>query len=84
MACGTPVIALGQGGPLETIIDGKTGIFFKERTPESLMKAVKKFNDLNQHTITAESCIKQAKKFSKKRFKKEMLSFVNKVWENKS
>jgi glycosyltransferase involved in cell wall biosynthesis len=76
MAVGTPVIALGQAGPLETVIDGVTGIFFKERTVESLVTAVKKFNDLDQGTITAQNCINQAKKFSSDRFKKEMLNFV--------
>ena len=74
MAVGTPVIALGQGGPLETIIDGKTGLFFNERTPESLMEAVKKFEKM---TFKPEDCVTQAKKFSKERFKKEMLQFVS-------
>lgn len=83
MAAGTPVIALAQGGPLETIIDGKTGVFFKERTIESLMNAVKHFNDLDQYTIKAGDCIKQAKKFSKERFKKEMLQFVESHAQNK-
>jgi glycosyltransferase involved in cell wall biosynthesis len=74
MAVGTPVIALAQGGPLETIIDGKTGVFFNERTPESLTTAVKKFEKMK---FKSEDCINQAKKFSKERFKKEMLEFVN-------
>lgn len=74
MAAGTPVIALGQGGPLETIIDGKTGIFFNERTPESLAEAVKRFEKMK---FDSGDCITQAKKFSKERFKKEMLQFVN-------
>lgn len=74
MAVGTPVIALGQGGPLETIVDGKTGIFFKERTSESLIEAVKKFEKMKFNSL---DCINQAKKFSKERFKKEMLQFVN-------
>lgn len=77
MASGTPVIALGQAGPLETVIDGKTGLFFKERTVESLIKAVNRFNDLGRRSITAQNCINQAKKFSKERFKKEMLQFVD-------
>ena len=75
MAAGTPVIALGQGGPLETIVEGKTGIFFNERTPESLIAAVKKFEGMK---FKSEDCINQAKKFSKDRFKKEMLEFINK------
>ncbi|TBR37483.1 glycosyltransferase family 4 protein [Marinomonas agarivorans] len=42
-ACGTPVIAYGKGGVLDTVIDGKTGILFDEQTPESLQLAVEKF-----------------------------------------
>lgn len=75
MASGTPVIALGQGGVLETVIDGKTGVLFYERTPESLVEAVKKFEKTK---FKPEDCINQAKKFSKERFKKEMREFVNK------
>jgi len=74
MAVGTPVIALGQGGPLETVIDGKTGIFFNQRAPEALMEAVKKFEKMK---FNREDCISQAKKFSKERFKQEMLQFIN-------
>ena len=75
MAVGTPVIALKQGGQLETVVDGKTGIFFDERTPESLMEAVKKFEKMK---FNSQDCITQAKKFSKERFKKEIVEFINK------
>jgi glycosyltransferase involved in cell wall biosynthesis len=74
MAVGTPVIALNQGGVKETVIDGKTGLFFEERTPESLIAAVKKFEKLS---FKQEDCINQAKKFSKESFKLKMLQFVN-------
>jgi glycosyltransferase involved in cell wall biosynthesis len=73
MAAGTPVIALNQGGVKETVVDGKTGLFFEERTTESLIEAVKMFNKIN---IKQEDCVNQAKKFSKERFKKEMKEFV--------
>ncbi len=36
----TPVIAYGQGGALETVVDGKTGVFFSDQTPESLNDAI--------------------------------------------
>jgi glycosyltransferase involved in cell wall biosynthesis len=78
MASGTPVIALASGGVLETVVEGKTGLFFNERTPESLMKAVKIFDDSN-HRYKSEDCIAQAKKFSKERFKREMEEFVDKI-----
>ena len=81
MAAGTPVIALGQGGPLETIIDGKTGLFFKERTPESLIEAVKKFEKMK---FNSEDCIAQAKKFSSVRFKREIVDFIEAHTKNTS
>lgn len=39
-ASGTPVIAFGAGGVLDTQIPGKTGVFFKRQTPESLQAAL--------------------------------------------
>jgi glycosyltransferase involved in cell wall biosynthesis len=53
MASGRPVIAYGRGGALETVIpcdagaepgeEAPTGLFFHERTVESLMEAVERF-----------------------------------------
>lgn len=42
-ACGRPVIAFGQGGALETVVEGKTGLFFNEQTAESLVEEVRRF-----------------------------------------
>ena len=39
-ACGKPVIAYAGGGALETVIEGRTGCFFHERTVESLLAAL--------------------------------------------
>ncbi|MEK7112880.1 MAG: glycosyltransferase [Patescibacteria group bacterium] len=73
MLAGTPVIAFRGGGYLESVIDGKTGIFFDQPTKESLIGAIKKFEKVK---IDPEDCINQAKKFSKERFKKLMIQFV--------
>jgi len=73
MLAGTPVIAFRGGGYTESVIEGKTGVFFDQPTPGSLMGAINKFEGLK---IKSEDCILQAKKFSKERFKKEMLQFV--------
>jgi glycosyltransferase involved in cell wall biosynthesis len=43
-ACGTPVIAYRAGGATETIVDGQTGCFFDEQTPEALAGAVAAFD----------------------------------------
>jgi glycosyltransferase involved in cell wall biosynthesis len=41
-ACGRPVVALGRGGALETVIDGDTGVLFDEPTAESLAAALER------------------------------------------
>lgn len=44
-ACGTPVIALGRGGHLETVVEGRSGTFFQEATPAAIAEAVERFLD---------------------------------------
>lgn len=39
---GVPVIAFGKGGALETVVDGRTGVFFHHQDPESVISAVEK------------------------------------------
>ena len=46
MASGRPVIAYRSGGATETIIEGKTGLFFDKQDPESLVEVIKKFSDI--------------------------------------
>ncbi len=46
-ASGTPVIAYGAGGVLDTQVPGKTGILFKPQSPEALQKAVIKAETTN-------------------------------------
>lgn len=78
-ASGTPVIAFGKGGALETIKglsdDEPTGVFFQEQTIESLSKAIRSF-EANSESITKEFCVKNSIKFSKDRFKIEFKEFV--------
>ncbi|HSW89155.1 MAG TPA: glycosyltransferase [Candidatus Saccharimonadales bacterium] len=76
MSVGTPVIAYKSGGVLETVVDGKTGIFFKELTVSSLVSAIKKFEKLK---LRAEDCIKQSERFSEEKFKKEIEKIVIKL-----
>ena len=75
MLAGTPVIAFRGGGYVESVVEGKTGLFFDEPTVENLSEAIKKFEKMK---FGPEDCIAQAKKFSKERFKKEMLQFIEK------
>jgi len=80
-ACGTPIIAYGKGGSLETVkgLENKecpTGIFFKEQTVESIILAVNKF-EYEGTKIKSIDCRDHALKFSPERFKNEFKSFVD-------
>lgn len=44
MACGRPVVALGYGGASETVVDGETGVYFSEQTPQALDSAIDRLN----------------------------------------
>lgn len=76
MGFGVPVIAHKSGGPKETILDGKTGIFFDELTVGDLEIAIQKFKktEWNHKAIH-----KHALQFSKERFKEEIREFVKDV-----
>jgi glycosyltransferase involved in cell wall biosynthesis len=79
-ACGTPVIAYGKGGALETIrglgqSENPTGVFFSEQTVASLCNAVTEFEQHEQE-ISYQDCRAQAEKFGIERFKKQFEDFV--------
>ncbi len=44
MACGAPIIAYRGGGATHTVVDGLTGLFFDEQTPDALEAAVRAFD----------------------------------------
>ncbi|WP_139528588.1 glycosyltransferase family 4 protein [Escherichia coli] len=84
MACGTPVIAFGKGGALETIRplgeSEPTGIFFDSQLVSAVATAVETFEN-NIHMFTSDNCRKQALKFSADRFKHELQMSIQKKWE---
>ena len=75
-ACGTPVIAYGKGGTLETIIENETGLFFNEQTVPSIVNAVNIFSgDAN---ITAEKCRSNAEQYGIVRFRSVLHKYIEK------
>lgn len=78
-ACGTPVIAYGKGGALETVRGLEqaqpTGLFFKNQTIESLCDAVKQFEQV-QNQFTVENCVSNAAKFESAQFQQKFKQFV--------
>lgn len=77
-ACGTPVIAFGEGGATETVRDGTTGIFFGEQTVENLTEAVHRFETM---TFDPRACRANAVRFAPERFRQEFSAFVEHEWQ---
>jgi glycosyltransferase involved in cell wall biosynthesis len=74
-AAGCPVIAYARGGASEIVLDGQTGILYKEQSVEALVQAVGDFEDDPQRFVPT-ACRDNAQRFSKRRFKEEFSSQV--------
>jgi glycosyltransferase involved in cell wall biosynthesis len=83
-ACSKPVLALAEGGALETVIgpilgtdkingNGASGLFYKTAGPDSIVEAIKAFSEIK---FDKEFIRNNALKFSKSVFKRTMLDFV--------
>jgi glycosyltransferase involved in cell wall biosynthesis len=82
-ACGTPVIAYGAGGALETVraapFPTPTGVFFEEQSAEAIADAVRRF-EVVAPTITPENCRVNAERFDATKFREQIRSFVETAW----
>lgn len=74
VAAGTPVIAYNKGGLTETIVPGKSGLFFDQQTAKSLHQALQMFE---ARTWDPELCRKQVAKFDLKRFDATIVKEIN-------
>lgn len=74
MASGRPVIAYGRGGALETILDGVTGIFFREQTASSLIETIQRFMNLEFDPLKIRQCVLQ---FETEVFKEKLSAYIN-------
>jgi len=76
---GAPVIALGRGGALETVIPAgqnePTGVFFREPTVESLIEAINEFVRISS-SFDSGTISKNAQRFSPEQFKTNIEKFV--------
>lgn len=75
MAAGRPVVAYGAGGALETVIEGVTGVFFDEQTPESLIEGVQRLEALmpfDRNIIRAHAC-----QYDRSVFLERMRSYID-------
>ncbi len=77
-AAGRPVIAMARGGALDTVIEGQTGLFFREPSVEALTDAVERFEKLSFNPAAARA---NAERFSVERFHCELSRFVAEKWQ---
>ena len=76
MGAGKPVLAIREGGFMETIIENETGIFYEEHEPKSLLEGLVK---LMEKTWDPQKIREHAEKFDTKVFQEKIKKFVEKV-----
>ncbi len=83
-ACGTPVIAYGKGGALETVRDlhheKPTGIFFHEQTTRAICDAIKKF-EADASPFSMENCLENVSRFTPEKFRQRFMEYVQEKME---
>jgi glycosyltransferase involved in cell wall biosynthesis len=72
-AAGRPVIALGAGGAQDTVRDGETGILVRDQDAESLVDAIKRFE---QTRFDTDVIVRHAQTFSRTRFERDLTALV--------
>ncbi|MCR5029743.1 MAG: glycosyltransferase [Fibrobacter sp.] len=80
-ACGRPVIAYGKGGALDTVIDGKTGVLFKEQTSECVQEAIQKLETM---VFDKEEIRNHALKFDEPEFKRQIEEYIRSTVESQN
>ena len=73
-ASGRPTVAFASGGALETVVEGATGIFFREPSSESLAEALR---SLSQLTFDRSALVAHARAFSPERFREDMRALID-------
>jgi glycosyltransferase involved in cell wall biosynthesis len=71
-AAGCPVIAFRQGGALDTIKEGVTGLFFDEQSPAALIRAMDRFEEIESSFSDRGAYVDHVRKFSREIFKSRM------------
>jgi glycosyltransferase involved in cell wall biosynthesis len=73
-ACGKPVVAYESGGAMETIVGGRTGVFFEKQSTDSLMEAIKMLENIK---FNSDEIRGNAEKFSREIFKDKIKKFID-------
>ncbi len=79
MASGLPVIAYAAGGALETVVDGESGILFREPTVESLAQAIERI-EAKGIVFEEERVRARSRAFTRDLFQRRMLDEIRGAW----
>ena len=79
MASGRPVIAFAAGGALDTVLEGRTGLFFRESTPQALAATIQQFETLDFDRATIRH---HAERFDQALFEAKLTTFVENAVES--
>jgi glycosyltransferase involved in cell wall biosynthesis len=75
-SCGTPVIALDDGGTAETVIEGVSGVHFKRQIKRDIIDAVDRFETMS---FDPKKISLLSQEYSEERFKNELKSFIDRI-----
>jgi len=78
-AAGRPVIAFKGGGALDTVIPGRTGVFFDRPTVESLMDVLR---DFDERAYDPAAIRAHALQFDSTVFQNAIATCVERAWDN--
>ncbi|WP_197495701.1 glycosyltransferase family 4 protein [Acidihalobacter yilgarnensis] len=77
-AAGAPVIAYGRGGARETVVEGRTGLFFDEQTVDALVEGMERFEAVGV-SMSAAQCRDNAERFSVQVFRTAFAAVVRRA-----
>jgi glycosyltransferase involved in cell wall biosynthesis len=82
-ACGTPVVAYGSGGVIDTVRDGETGLFFHQQSVPALIDAIRRFDRIAD-SLCVRTIRANAERFSAEHFRDAFTRHVAARWARSS
>jgi glycosyltransferase involved in cell wall biosynthesis len=76
-ASGRPVIALGRGGALDTVVDGETGLLYRDGSAEGLVAAIERFEESGLAERCRDACVANASRFTERAFHEGVLRVLH-------
>ena len=86
-ACGTPVLALAEGGATETVVAPTddapgTGLFFADQTTDAVCRTIEQF-EASPELLSSELARRQAERFNAARFENELVGYLEAIVEGR-